>query len=74
MLKNPIGYAIFTPEGRMMAVLEGEGRRKNPKTDEDRLALFRSMVAYTGMYYVDGDKWTTKVDVAGTRIVAELIK
>ena len=61
--KNSVGYLIFTPEGRMMAVLEGEGR-KSPKTDEDRLALFRSIVAYTGMYYVEGDKWTTKVDVA----------
>ncbi len=61
--KNPVGYLIFTPEGRMMAVLEGEGR-KSPKTDEDRLALFRSIFAYTGMYYVEGDKWTTKVDVA----------
>ena len=61
--KNPIGYLIFTPEGRMMAVLEGEGR-KAPKSDEESLALFRSLVAYTGPYTLEGDKWTTKVDVA----------
>jgi hypothetical protein len=61
--KNPIGYIIFTPEGRMMAVLEGEGR-KSPKTDEERVKLFRSMIAYSGMYRLEGDKWITKVDVA----------
>ncbi len=61
--KNPIGYIIFTPEGRMMAVLEGEGR-KSPKADEERLTLFRSMIAYTGTYRLEGDKWITKVDAA----------
>jgi hypothetical protein len=61
--KHPVGYIIFTPEGRMMAVLEGEGR-KSPSSDEDRLALFRTMVAYTGKYFLEGDKWTTKVDAA----------
>ena len=61
--KNPIGYLVFTPEGRMMAVLEGEGRQ-SPKTDQDRADLFRSMIAYTGMYSVEGDKWTTRVDAA----------
>ena len=61
--KNPIGYLVFTPEGRMMAVLEGEGR-KSPQNDQDRLDLFRSLVAYTGMYTVEADKFTTRVDVA----------
>ena len=61
--KNPTGNIIFTPEGRMMVVLTGEGR-KAPTTDQDRADLFKSMVAYTGMYRVDGDKWLTKVDVA----------
>jgi hypothetical protein len=60
---NPSGYLILTPEGRMMAVLTGEGR-KEPKTDQDRADLQRSMLAYTGMYRLEGDKWITKVDVA----------
>jgi len=47
----------------MMAVLEGEGR-KAPQTDEDRVALFRNMFAYTGTYRLEGDKWITKVDVS----------
>jgi hypothetical protein len=62
--KNPTGYVIFTPEGRMMVVLTDEGR-KAPSTDQDRSDLFKSMLAYTGMYRIEGDKWITKVDVSG---------
>lgn len=61
--KNPTGYIIFTPEGRMMTIITGEGR-KAPSTDQDRAGLFESMVAYTGMYRLEGDKYITKVDVA----------
>jgi hypothetical protein len=61
--KYPIGYIIFTPEGRMMALIEGEGR-KGPSNDQERAALLRSMIAYSGKYSLDGDKWTTRVDAA----------
>ena len=61
--KNPKGYAIFTPEGRMTAIIEEEGR-KAPKTDQDHATLHKSMIAYTGMYRVEGDKQITKVDVS----------
>jgi hypothetical protein len=64
MGENPNGYAIFTNEGRAMFVLTGEGR-KAPKNDQDRADLFNSLVAYTGLYRFEGDKWITKVDVAG---------
>ncbi len=63
MGKNPTGYVIFTPEGRVWFVLTGEGR-KPAKTIEDRAELLNTLVAYTGMYRVEGDKWITKVDVA----------
>lgn len=62
--KNPTGYIIFTPEGRMMVLLTNEGR-KVPKTDQDRAELFNSMVAYTGIYRIEDDKWIIKVDVSG---------
>ena len=61
--KNPNGFVIFTPEGRMMVVLTAEGR-KAPETDEDRAALLRTMFAYTGIYRLEGDKFVTKVDVS----------
>lgn len=47
----------------MMVVLTGEGRT-TPTTDPDRADLFKSVVAYTGMYRVEGDKWLTRVDVS----------
>ena len=60
---NPIGYLIFTAEGRMMAVIEAEGR-KPASTVEERANLLRTLIAYSGMYRLESDKWTTKVDVA----------
>jgi hypothetical protein len=63
MGKAPTGYIQFLPEGRMAVVITGEGR-KAPATDQDRAGLFNSMVAYTGRYRVDGDKWITTVDVS----------
>jgi len=63
MGKNPTGYTIFAPEGRVWFVLTGEGR-KPAKTVEDRAELLNSLVAYTGMYRIEEDKWITKVDVA----------
>lgn len=61
--QNPKGYLILTREGRMMAMLEGEGR-KAAQTDEERSNLLRTMVAYTGKYKLKGNTWTTKVDAA----------
>jgi lipocalin-like protein len=61
--KHPTGNIIFTPEGRMMVVLTGEGR-KVPHTELDRADVFKSLVAYTGMYRVEGDRWITTVDVS----------
>jgi hypothetical protein len=58
---KPNGYIIFTPEGRMMAYLEAENRTP-PKTPEEQLAAYRTMIAYTGKYRFEGDKWITKVD------------
>jgi len=63
--KNPSGYFIFTPEGRFMSVITGDGR-KAAKTDQDRAELLKSMFAYTGMYRLEGDKLITKVDVSWT--------
>lgn len=63
MGQKPTGYVIFTPEGRAMFMLTGDGR-KAPKTVQDRADLLNSLIAYTGMYRLEEDKWITKVDVA----------
>jgi hypothetical protein len=63
MGQNPTGYVIFTPEKRAFFILTGEGRN-SPKTVQDRAALLNSLISYTGIYRLEGDKWITKVDVA----------
>ena len=59
---HPNGYGVITREGRTIAVLTAEGR-PIPKSDADRAAAFKTVVAYTGMLAVEGDHWTTHVDV-----------
>lgn len=63
MGNSPTGYVTFTPEGRVFFVLTGEGR-KPAKTDQERAELLSTLVAYSGMYRFEGDRWITKVDVA----------
>lgn len=63
MGKAPTGYILFLPEGRMTVVITGEGRTA-PTTDQDRAGLYNTLVAYTGRYRVDGDKWITTLDVS----------
>ncbi|MBL0151113.1 MAG: lipocalin-like domain-containing protein [Ideonella sp.] len=63
MGNSPTGYVTFTPEGRVFFVLTGEGR-KAAKTDQERAELLSTLVAYSGMYRFEGDRWITKVDVA----------
>ena len=60
---SPTGYLIFTPDGRMMVLITGEGRL-GLNTNQNCAELFSSMYAYTGMYQIQGDKWITKIDVA----------
>ena len=61
--EHPAGYIIFTREGRMMALIEAEGR-KAASTDTERAALLSSVIAYSGKYRMDGSGWITTVDVA----------
>jgi hypothetical protein len=63
MGKNPTGYVIFTPEARVWFVLTGGGR-KPAKTVEEKAGLLDSLIAYTGTYRVEGNKWITSVEVA----------
>jgi len=61
--EHPTGYIIFTSEGRLMALIEAEGR-KTPSTDSERAALLKSLIAYSGTYRVEGNQWITNVDTA----------
>lgn len=63
MGQHPAGYVNFSPDGRVFFILTGEGRTP-PKSDRDRANLLGTLIAYTGVYRVEGDRWITKVDVA----------
>lgn len=61
--EHPNGFLIFTPEGRLMVLFTGAGHEP-ARTDAERSALFNSMVAYSGIYSVEGDRFITEVDVS----------
>lgn len=61
--EHPNGRLILTASGRMMALLTGE-RRRPPGSEAERSAAFASMVAYSGRYRVEGDRFVTTVDMA----------
>ena len=63
MGQNPTGYVMFTPEGRVFFMFTGEGRKPG-KTAQEKADLLSTLVAYTGTYRIEGDKWITKVEVA----------
>lgn len=61
--EHPNGSAVFTPEGHLIVLITAEGRHA-PQTAAERDAAFRSQIAYSGRYCVDGTKFLTKVDIA----------
>jgi hypothetical protein len=64
--ENPKGYLMLTPWERMMTVcIGGDGERKKiPTSQADLSELWRTMLAYTGKYRVEGDELVTAVDVS----------
>lgn len=60
---RPRGFAVFEPNGRLMALLMSSGRQP-ADSDPGRTALFQSMMAYSGKFSLDTDRFVTKVDLA----------
>lgn len=65
---HPFGYLILTPQHRMMAYLS-KTDRKPPTNDAEAAGLLRSMIAYTGKFRLEGDKFITTVDGAWNEIL-----
>jgi Lipocalin-like domain len=61
--EHPHGIQIATPQGRWLALVTAENRPV-PKTDEERAAALKTMIAYTGHYRVEDGKVITKVEAA----------
>jgi len=60
---RPFGRLVLSPKGQMIALLTAEGRKAG-HADADQLALFGSMLAYTGTYRIEGNKFITTVDAS----------
>lgn len=60
---NPKGYLILTREGRSIVITTAENR-KGGMGDAERVALHKSMLAYTGKYRIEGSDFITVVDVS----------
>ena len=60
---DPNGYLMFGADGRMMVLVTAMARELG-NTDEKLLALFRTLMAYTGRYRIDGDRFITKIDAS----------
>ncbi len=58
----PSGYAVITPKRFMVVIAASD--RKPGREAEDKLALFNSMIAYSGPYSIVGTKLMTDVDVS----------
>lgn len=56
---SPFGYLNYAPDGRLMVFVLKSGRPKPqsaPLSNEDKVALFDSLFAYTGTYEVLDDR------------------
>jgi hypothetical protein len=60
---NPKGYLILTREGRSIALTTADSR-KGGMGDAERVALHKSMLAYTGKYRIEANTFITLVDVS----------
>jgi hypothetical protein len=63
-----VGRSMYTKEGTFCTMATGVDRKQGTgaPTDEERIALFKSMYAYCGTYRVDGSKLSGQPDVAWT--------
>ncbi len=64
---NPKGRLVLTPEGYWSVIITGANRHPG-KTAEEKLALFDSVLAYSGKYTVEGDKITIRVDMSANEV------
>jgi len=71
--KSPQGYIMYGRDGRMMLLMVAE-KRPTPTalatmTDQERVDLFKTMLAYSGSYDFGGKIVTHHIDVSWNQIV-----
>jgi hypothetical protein len=66
--KSPYGFLNYGRDGRMLVLIVSDKRPKpadmTKMTDQDRVALFKSAIAYGGTYTYDGKTVTHHVDIS----------
>jgi hypothetical protein len=65
---NPKGRAVFTSDGYAAFIIVGANRKPASNNDESA-ALLKSLLVYTGKFTIDGEKFTTKVDISGNELL-----
>ncbi|MHC2466977.1 lipocalin-like domain-containing protein [Bradyrhizobium embrapense] len=65
---DPKGRAVFTPDGHVAFIIVA-GNRKPAANDAESAALLKSLLAYTGPFTIEGDKFTTKVDISWNELL-----
>lgn len=61
---NPNGYIAYHADGRMMALVVRPKLRSTIPANEEKIALFDSMLAYAATYELQDDKVVHHVDAA----------
>jgi len=60
---RPRGRLVLTVEGLMLGLITA-GERAPGRSEAELAALYRTMLAYTGRYRVEGDRFITTVDAS----------
>ncbi|SAK67842.1 hypothetical protein AWB80_03357 [Caballeronia pedi] len=75
---HPDGYLTYSPDGRMLAlfVSNEQPRPRNDPSDEERIKLHKSMLAYGGTYSVSPGKIVHHIDIEwdGRRVGSDQVR
>jgi hypothetical protein len=63
--RNPKGRALVTPDGYAAFVIAAANR----KPAAELAALLKTLMVYTGPFTIEGDKFTTKVDISWNELL-----
>jgi Lipocalin-like domain len=66
--RNPKGRAVITPDG-YAAFIIAAANRKAAANDAESAALLKTLMVYIGPFTIEGDKFTTKVDISWNELL-----
>jgi len=64
---NPKGRAVFASDGYVVFFIVG-ANRKPAVNEAESATLLKTLLAYSGKFTIDGDKFTTRVDMSGNEL------